>query len=58
MKFRNPFRTKILIFAHLEYTIIVKVPFLGKVTIRKEKLKPIKGYSAKYIIIDEASEIK
>ena len=55
MKFRNPFRTKILIFAHVEYTLIITVPFLKRATIRNEKVNLPKGYTANLIFIDEVT---
>ena len=55
---KNPFRTKILIFVDTRYTLIIRVPFFGKATIKQEKSKLIKGYKVNTIMIDEAMDLK
>ncbi len=58
MKLKNPFRTKLLVFAHVDYTLIIRVPFFGKATIRKEKVDQIKGYTVNLIIMDDTGNLK
>jgi len=49
---KNPFRTKSIIIAGVKHNILIRVPFIGKISFKKIKIE-MRGHHCDIIIEDE-----